>query len=467
MKSSLWRGFWAACVDSLLVHTLRSSMLTGGVVLLASSTGMWQYFASSMHAHDARRAVAYAPAAQQAKVVVVAIDDAGYNGFFGGASPLNRGRVRQLLEVVAQNTPSAKRVVLDIDLSPGPVANDWQAPLDRFLAQRPDLWTLPVPPAVQGAAGHEPRLWQQAMCTAGVRFGHPMVPTEFGYPKLTHQFQGALTEAAVSAAAVCATSSTGLTLTPVPLAPGLLSSGLVVPFNGDLAQLAEVLRAIDPEWVWVGAAWGSTDIFATPFGDRYGVQVHAASMAGLLQGQRMVPYWVQLLVAWWFLALMTALATHWMPKIQCWMRPTHENMSGHRFFGRAVLPAAFVVCVVIGVLVLSDLFAWLRAHTGIWVPSATITSSVLVYMLIVWVWGREAVRVHEGGHQAWTTLFLKPMREDLSSIAQCLRPTGGALAFNSEPVYRRVLELLLTVASLLVQTVLPLVAVILVFMKPL
>lgn len=467
MKSSLWRGFWAACVDSLLVHTLRSSMLTGGVVMLMSSTGMWQYFASSMHAHDAQRAVAHASATQQPRVVVVAIDDAGYNAFFGGKSPLNRGRVRHLLEVVAQNAPSAKRVMLDIDVSPGPVADAWQEPLDRFMLQRPALWTLPVSqvPDVAGASEH--RLWQKMLCDAGVRFGHPLVPNEFGYPKLTHQYRGNLTEAALSAEPVCGEALPKLALAPKPLSPGFLSAGMVVPFSGDLAELAEVLRAVDPEWVWLGAAWGSTDIFATPFGDRYGVQVHAASMAGQLEQQRMVPFWAQLLVAWWFVALMTALATHWMPKVQAWMRPNHDSMSGHRFFGRAVLPTCFVVCVVACLLGLSDLLAWLRAVTGVWVPSATIASSVLVYMLIVWVGGREAVRLHDGGQHAWSTIFLKPMRDDLSSIAQCLQNRVEGSTFRSESVYRRGLELLLAVCSLLVQTVLPLVAVVAAFMRPL
>ncbi|HRK39090.1 MAG TPA: CHASE2 domain-containing protein [Burkholderiaceae bacterium] len=467
MKPSLWRGFWAAWVDSLLVHTLRSSMLTGGVVMLMSSMGMWQYFASSMHAHDAQRAVAHAPAVQQPRVVVIAIDDDGYNTFFGGKSPLNRGRVRHLLEVIQQNTPSAKRVVMDVDLSPGPVADPWQEPLDRFLSQRPGLWTLPVSPNSVAATASETSAWQQTLCKAGVRFGHPLVPNEFGYPRLTHQYNGNLTDAALADAPVCGEGTQSPTLSPRPLSPGFLKAGVVVPFSGDLADLADMLRTVDPEWVWVGAAWGSTDIFATPFGDRYGVQVHAASMAGRLEQQRMVPFWAQLLVAWFFLALMTALATHWMPKVQAWMRPSHDSMSGHRFFGRAVLPLAFVVAVVASLLVLCECLAWVRALTGVWVPSATIASGVLVYMLIVWVWGREAVRPYEGGHHAWMVLFFKPMRDDLNSMAQCLRPDLAAKWLQAEPPYRRWLEFLLATASLLVQTVAPLVAVVAAFMRPL
>lgn len=467
MKPSFWRGFWVAWVDTFLLHTLRSSMLAGGVVMLMSSTGMWQYFASSMHAHDAQRAVAHASAAQQPRVLVVAIDDAGYSAFFGGKSPLNRGRVRHLLEVVAQSAPSAQRVVLDIDVSPGPVADAWQEPLDRFLLQRPALWTLPVSQVPDVTAMSEYRLWQQGLCDAGVRFGHPLVPNEFGYPKLTHQYRGNLTDAALSAGPVCGETLPKLALAPKPLSPGFLSAGMVVPFSGDLAELAEVLRSVDPEWVWLGAAWGSTDIFATPFGDRYGVQVHAASMAGQLEQQRMVPFWVQLLVAWWFVAFMTALATHWMPKLQAWMRPNHDSMSGHRFFGRAVLPTCFVMCVVTCLLGLSELLGRLRALTGVLVPSATIASTVLVFMLLVWVWGREAVRHHEGGRQAWSTIFLKPMRDDLHSIAQCMQTRVDGSAFLSEPVYRRGLELLLAVCSLLIQTVLPLVAVVAAFMRPL
>jgi len=457
------RAGWEAWVGTLLVHTLRSSLLTGGVVMLVSSTGAWLYFASTLHAHDAQRAAVRAQSVP-ARVAVVAIDDHAFETFFGGRSPLGRGRLHHLLELVAQSAPSARKVVLDLDVSPSTVADPAQDTLDRLFLERPDVWVLPTTQPGTGERDKTVTQWQRHLCDAGVAFGHALVPTEFGYPRLTHQYAGSLAQVALGEPSQCGQPSAERRLMPLPLSPNVLRDGVVVPFTGDLLQLSELLRSLDPEWVWVGAAWGHTDVFGTPFGDRYGVQVHAAYMAGALEGQRMAPYFVQLLVAWWFLALMSALAALVVPVVQEKMAPLHPSMSGHAFFLHALLPVMFVLFVVASVMGLAELLAHLRALTGIWVPSAVVGSNVVAYMMLVWVWGRHAVRVYEGPRSAWSVQFLQPFQADLGSIARHLKHSADP-EHPPLPTHRRLMELFLALTSLAVQTLVPLMVVVLAFMK--
>ena len=463
---------WTSLLDAFLVHTLRSSMLVGGVALLLSGSGAWQYFSSTLIAHDVQRAAALDKGVSPVSVVVVAIDDSGYESFFSGRSPLSRGRVQQMLETVQANAPSAKRIAVDLDLSPAVGQEGWQDRLDAYLKTRPGFWVLPTVAASADLSAQQ--VWRRGMCDAGVGFAHPFMPTEFGYPKLTHQYQDSIADAMFSQAITCADPDAPLVQKPMVISPTALKAAVVLPFSGDLVALAEMLQVINPEWVVVGGAWGKTDVFATPFGDRYGVQVHAAALAGLLEGQRQVPYWQQLLFGWIFVGLITALAGQAMPRVQVAMQPNFDGMSGHRFFINVLQPILFVLAVGTFLLCFMELQAWWRVRTGVWVPSTFAATNVFVNMTVVWMWGKTAARVHESSGQAWQTLLVAPIRSDIHSLVCCWRTLTGQssiwapIGTGSGPSNgRTVIEMTLAAASLFVQTVAPAVAFFYAFSKPL
>lgn len=465
---SVFRQIWISVVDSFLVHTLRSSMLVGGVAVMVAGTGAWQYLASSLNAHDVKRAVAWHKGDVGAPVVVVAINDAGYERFFGARSPLHRGRVQHLLDTIHTNVPNAKRIAVDIDLSPSVGQESWQDSLDTFLKASPQKWVLPAIAAPEGSI--DTTIWRKALCTEGVGFAHPFVPTEFGYPKLTHQYKDSFAQAMLGAGLTCADPSHPLHQTPLVLSPVTLQSAVMLPFDGDLAALAAMLKMLNPAYVLVGGTWGSTDIFATPFGDRFGVQVHAAALSGLMDGHYQVPYWLQLLVGWAFVGFVTAFATYTIPRIQTLTSAGELPLPGHAFFINVVLPVCFVLVVGGALLGVSEMLAALRARTGVWIPSAMLATNVLVYMMVVWTWGKTAVRHHISPGQAWQKLFVLPLRADLASINSCWlaltskHPTGPTTKLK----LRQLLwELAMAVASLLMQTVIPTIAFTYAFSKPL
>ncbi len=400
-------------------------------------------------------------------MVVVAIDDDAYEDHFRAVSPLDRGRLGQLLSTIRDNAVSARRIAVDLDVTPtDPGLRAAPDALDILLLDAPGRWVLPAVPSVRPDARLRQAGWRRALCDAGVRFAHPFVPTEFGYPRLTHQYRDSLAQAMLSADPVCADPSQPLTQLTQPLSPTALKDPLVIPFSGDLDALGAALRAIDPEWVVVGGTWGVADVFSTPFGSRYGVHIHAAALAGALEGQRLVPYWAQLLGAWLFVGLLAALATALLPRIERAMRPASPAMSGHAFFFNVVQPMLFVLAVLAATLLAIDLLAGLRASTAIWIPSALLTTNVVFSLVLTWNWGRSAVRRYEGPADAFLKLVVGPVRADWVSLGTSLRvlvkgPQPGAWQIDPGAGVRvgravAAREALLALTSLSLQTGLPL-----------
>ena len=447
------------------LKAFRGSILIIGVWLLISNTGGWRFFSSSFLAHDLSRTAYWSKTDRQtSKVVVVAIDDKGYQEFFSAKSPLDRKQVTQLLKTIATSAPAAQRITLDLDLSPVPDQAEGQRVLDAYVLQDPKRWVLP---AVNSGANVDiaaQKVWRNQLCTQGISFGLPYVPTEFGYPKLIHQYKDALADATLSPPGYCADPANTFSQKVMPLSPTMLDTGLVVPFSGDLQLLAEILRAVEPDWVVVGGAWGSTDILATPFGDRFGVQVHAAALSGALEHQRIAPYWIQLLASWLFVGLLSSLLSYTSKIFGRWFTPPTDQMTGHRFFLQTVHPLFFTLATFALLYMLSELLSILRAQTGYWLPSGFIGSVAVGTLLFTWNLGRNVNVRYEDYKTAWQKVVVIPIKQDIHSLVTavkvlCFGPrleTWG-MPKDSIPVsrMRAASEGFFSIGSLLLQVVLP------------
>ena len=411
-----------AVLVTAFLRSFRGSILIIGVWLLISNTGGWRFFSSSFLAHDLSRTAHWSKTDKQTpKVVVVAIDDEGYQRFFSAKSPLDREQMSQLLKTIATSAPNAQRITLDLDLSPVPTQAEGQKALDAYLLQDPRRWVLP---AVNSGAEVDiaaQKLWRNQLCSQGISFGLPYVPNEFGYPKLIHQYKGSLADATLLSPGYCADPTNTFSQKVMPLSPTMLDTGLVVPFNGDLQLLAEILRAAEPDWVVVGGAWGTTDILATPFGDRFGVQVHAAALSGALEQQRVAPYWIQLLASWLFVGLLSALLSYTSKVFGHWFTPPTDQMTGHAFFLQTVHPLLFTLTTFALLYLLSELLSILHAHTGYWLPSGFIGSVAVGTLLFTWNLGRNVSVRYENYKIAWQKVVVIPIKQDIHSLVTAVK----------------------------------------------
>ena len=471
------KNFAVAFVDTLFIHTIRASLVIGGVVLLLSNTGAWQYFSNSMLAHDIKRAAAWSSGGMSlSKVVVVAIDDAGYQTYFGAQSPIDRARVKLLLETVAVHAAQARRIVVDLDVSPAPGQSGGQQTLDAFLRLDPGRWVLPAVDAGAAQNMAEVAQWRAGLCKSGIRFGLSYLPNEFGYPRFTHQYQGSLAAVALQEAPECANPTVTLAQKVMPLSPTMLQTGLVIPFNGDLQALGAVLQALGPDYVVLGGAWGKSDTFSTPFGERYGVQLHAAAISGALEQQRLAPHILQLLVAWLFVGSISLLFGYLTRAIRCWIGPMGEYMPGHQFFVRAFVPFAFSLITLCLLFALVEALSLLHARTGYWIGSSVVACTAMAAMLLIWNWGRGVPRRQTGLRQAWLDVVAQPIAHDIGGIRRAYkilahgpRPLAIAVAPGAIMVSRQraAFDGSFAFLSLLMQTIIPLCLVAYAVFKPL
>jgi CHASE2 domain-containing sensor protein len=462
---SLLRQIAGTFFSENVTRTLRTSLLSTAVMLLLSSTGTWKYMASTIDAYEMTRAVAWSGTAEIDKLpLVIAIDDTGYEKFFNAKSPVDRENIQALLATIAAHTGPQTRVTIDIDLSPVPGQATQQAALEKFLLQSAGKWVLP---AVRGG---NPQLaaslasWRTGLCARGIDFGLPYIPNEFGYPKMSHQYANSLGDAS-SRHGTCADPEQVMVQKALPLQPTYLKSGLVLPFSGDLALLGSLLDSINPPFVVLGGSWGQTDIFATPFGDRYGVQIHAAALAGTIQHEHLAPVWVEVLSSWAFMSTMSILMFYLLQGlVRC--TETHANwLPGHTFFTLRLRPI-LVIVVVCGMLyLLMESLAMLHAATGFWMNTAKIAGYTIVCLLVPWNLGR----VEPAHFKTWESVarghVTATLRKEMRSIRHSVQIVLGrsTLWFDGDKTIllsrpRALFEGSCALISLSMQSVLPVVS---------
>lgn len=466
----VWQAFISHFLHEILLHSLRGTLLAGGMVLLISSTGAWKYLGNSMQANDLRRAAAWSQGSEPSKVMMVAIDDAGFDQFYAGRSPLDRGQLRRMLEVVERNAPNVQGIVIDLDLSP--VAGDAQDDLFRLFARNPQRWVLAEPVRKQSDDTAARRQWRERLCAAGVRMGLPYLPSEFGYVLSTQQYKGSLVDVALHPQAGCtllpplvqSDANPVLKRSNALMSPEYVQQGLVVAFQGDLELLGQTVSGLDPKWIVIGGTWGVADILNSPMGERYGAQLHAAALDGHERGERQASFLFQISVAWVVVALIAlqigAIQGLMKRQIDPWM----ESFSGHRFLKQRLWPVALALFVILQVGLVAELLAILRAHTHFWIPSAEMAVLVIGTMAFVWNWGLTDIGGHHTVSHVWHDGFLRPVKEDWASLQRAWRllqsPHAQNLTDSSGKVLpvgrlRALAEITLAGASLCGQTVLP------------
>ncbi len=351
----------------------------------------------------------------------------------------------------------------------------WKYLVSSFAAD-PRRWVLAAPGLALAKDSPVREAWRQRLCTAGIRLGLPYLPTDFGYASTRFQFRGSLSQVAPDPGFDCARMRRLLQGLPrgqgqlrlprvaAPLAPDVARQGVVIPFQGDLAQLGMLLREIQPQWVVVGGAWGRNELFDSPVGPRYGVQLQAAALAGRLRGYELAPLAVQLLVAWLFLAIMDLVLGVFYAGVEQCLDPWKQDYPGHRFLAERLWPIALVLLVSAGILTASYAAARLWMLSGYWIASPVLAAAAWVNVLFVWKWGLARPQRHDTTASAWTQVFLDPVRADW----RAMRAAAGALlaALSGDAgspgrpgAARSLLEWLAAGASLLVQTGFPLLVI--------
>jgi hypothetical protein len=462
------RYFLSAFLAEGFLAFFRLSFLWGAMGWLLATSSVGQYFTSTMHAHDLLRSAWWAgDTALQAQPVVVLIDDTGYERFFGGKSPVSRGQMRELLKTIAANTPASARVVLDIDLSPVAGQELDQSALEALFLEQPARWVLPAPKAT-GTKEAMAALtqWRSNLCAKGVGFGLPYVPTEFGYPLPTHQYADGLAHAATRPHLPCADPQSAFIQVSMPLQGAMLDTGLVIPFSGDLQQLAQMLQAVNASMVFVGGGWGHLDLMGTPFGERYGVQIHAAAAAGAASGERLATPLQEMLIIWLFCGVIGALRGVFYEAVDQTRMETLSRLPGHGFWRNTGRPIVFFVWVFFLVMGFSELLAMIHGETGYWVSTGNVAVFTLCSVLMSWGAGRSAPQEHSGFGHAWRELVLAPVAADFRSLRLALWglmgpiSQSGLVAIGIANLSRAeaLREGLLALARLGAETILPLIS---------
>ncbi|MBK4733112.1 CHASE2 domain-containing protein [Noviherbaspirillum pedocola] len=441
-----------------VAHALRGSVLVAMMLLFLNSTGAWKYFESTVRAHEFGRSAAETHSVDGARLpLVILVDDAGYERFFDGKSPVDRARMTTLLQTIAAHTRPDARVLIDIDLSPAPGQARGQAQLERLLRGAPGKWVLPAVRSANPDAAAQNAAWRATLCAAGVDFGLPYLPNEFGYPKLTHQYAGSLADVAAARGA-CVDPQQPFAQKAMPLSPLALKSGMVIPFSGDLEALGDMLDMLRPTSIVLGGAWGQADIFASPFGDRFGAQVHAAALAGAETGQRLAPRWMEVLLSWTFVSVLSTLLIYATRFLATHTGEGHAWLVGHAFFALRVQPVLLLAVVVAAFLGLSEVIAMVQSRSGLWIDDTRLAAYLMVWFFITIDAGRRMPPACKNWRSVVHDYITSPPLADVKSVAESWRvlfapaPEAGGLSISRR---RAAFEGACALVSLTMQSILP------------
>jgi hypothetical protein len=386
----------------VLAKTVRGSFLFMAGILLISGTSVWKFAESNFSAHEFARAAQWM-GGQSSDVVTIGIDDVAHTEFFDGRSPLDRAKLLTLLKAVQGAAPHAEKIVIDLDLAPVP--GDQQNDLFKFLSARKDQWVLAEP--IRGIADENEATkgWRQRLCNAGMLVGLPYLPTEFGYLNTKQQFAYSLADVAMHPEKqLCKSFMTtietqeqvenrkDLQKINFTMSPSYAKDGLVVPFHGNVDELSSTLALMSPRYIVVGGVWGTGDILQTPFGDRYGAQLHAAAIDGALKNVRQLPYVLNFVVIWLTVGSLTIILANLQRILFRWVKKGDVALPGHNMLLNKLWPL-FVMMLSFGwIIFLSEGLAAIFSLTGFQVSSAVAAASVLAYVLFTWNFGLNEIQ---------------------------------------------------------------------------
>lgn len=435
----VYRTLWSTSVSSFLLKFIvqlsreflrrlaYGSMVGALLVTLVVSSSGW-HAAGAAFAHADLAASEFVGAllghAQPPlpDVVVLAIDDEAYSEFFQAHSPLDRDKLRNLLQAVLTATPQSTQVVVDLDTSPAVVTVHDGAvraadALDRLLVAQSHRLILARPVNVRQATT---LAWLSGLEAQGVRFGQSSVGHVFGLVDFKYDWPDSL--AALAARPLCPDCRLKVTMpaaTPadgtnailsVASSPSVLGNPVTLVWRKDTPEL---LKSLSPKAVVVGGTWGADDVFETPFGPRRGVQLHAAKLAGHLEGRQTMPAYAQVLMAIGIAALAVSSARLWAqwlaryrpgfvlrrrwlpdaPPKGAWVwrvEPDETLLALQQDPGRAFMVGSFrrllvlLWCVVLLLLVYLSLAA-LNHFAGFWFPCLLSIGFAVFALTASWV----------------------------------------------------------------------------------
>jgi hypothetical protein len=234
--------------------------------------------------------------------VVITFGNEMFEQRFHERSPLDRAQLKEILSKIVDRRP--KLVVIDLDLSPGPVGNDdAQTELDEFLKQHAGQIVSITPfPAATPNLRQIKYKWMKEMCEAGVRFGLPDIRQTQGVVLRHSTSPDMLANVAYNAVQ----ASKGASPTPCEQVrnPKRDAVPFLSPFRrGDTAEARPInyryfedvpvaiitsdsypnpsrlsdLPDLKDRIVVFGGTYGPFDKYLTPIGELDGVMLHAAA----------------------------------------------------------------------------------------------------------------------------------------------------------------------------------------------
>lgn len=260
-----------------------------------------------------------------APFVVVGISASRYTREYRGQSPLPRCQLRDDLRSLYAAKP--RSLAIDFDLSPtilaqtladGGESAGCEAEITQLLADNSEITTLITPFPVEGKEfSQQKHQWMLSLCDKHVTFAEPFlnrgwggvtydwVPSPYALGNVVaKRAKESPSDHRQAAKDICMKLKELATEAPAFIGNGYLSGNWDSPqwlehaphpslLNfAALSQLVELRNwesgaslpeGLEGKHVFLGAKYGVDDRFPTPVGERYGVDLHAAASASLLQ----------------------------------------------------------------------------------------------------------------------------------------------------------------------------------------
>ena len=434
-----WLGAFPRKVAAHLKHHFASTLFVSAcVTILHLGTSSLDAFDSYTFLWMGNFASESDPAAKgEPHITVVEIDDLTFETDFGGRSPLDRKKLLPLLQQIYDVHPSL--VVIDLDLAPtanslmnGSDEKETNETIKRLISNRGrgTSTVLLEPFPVQDTAWKDARVdWRRTIdCEHEVprnencvMFGNGDIPERYG---MSHSFY--LDEKSIFAAARRASGTeheaektdvlvarkklmidprtymgklTVISTSQLNSWTGLKS--LICGDTGDGCLEDGIGRSNAERVVYFGAAYGGDDLFTTPLGKVYGVELHAAAFATCGHsdncskahelGHHLLAFFADLVIA---LILGWVIANSWSRYINLRMHPDPEvsEVAG-------ITALRLMMILLLAMLILTALAGRLLASTGVWISPIPIAVGMFFE---AWVLGPIAKHGALGSHSAPT-----------------------------------------------------------------
>lgn len=396
--------------------------------------------------------------------VVVGIAASRYTGEYRGQSPLPRCQLLDDLQALYAAKP--RSLAIDFDLSPTILAQTLadggesarcEAKLTKLLADHSEITTLITPfPVESKQFTQQKHHWMLSLCEKHLTFAEPFLnrgwggvtydwaPSPYALGNVVaNRTQESQSQRGRAAEDICTKLKESATETA---ANGYLSGDWDSPrwlehapdptlLNfAALSQLVELRNwesatplpeGLEGKHVFLGAKYGVDDRFPTPVGERYGVDLHAAASASLLQPIANLPDVIGLVVDF-VIGLAFAKIVHFF-----W-NGHFEAVSGHQYWkvsrnaNRALAPLWLIAFVLVysALVCLSAAVSFsLLTYTGLWLAPVPIAIGMFIDGFLTGSIEHASERLAEEGEHGltpvtteesavsrsiiWTTLLLR------------------------------------------------------------